>query len=90
MPSSWLSLAHLGGFDWRRASDKGFKKKGNALPATRKEAEITSVTGGFTDEPKTSDSFHPMIHSALNDTPHVVYDKKQRVIGVIKKEKVLT
>ena len=31
-----------------------------------------------------------MIHSALNDTPHVVYDKKQRVIGVIKKEKVLT
>ena len=23
-----------------------------------------------------------MIHSALNDTPHVVYDKKQRVIGV--------
>ena len=22
-----------------------------------------------------------MIHSALNDTPHVIYDKKQRVIG---------
>ena len=40
------------------------------------------MTGGFTHEPKTSDSFHPMIHSALNDTPHVVYDKKQRVIGV--------
>ena len=86
MPSSLLCLAHLRGFDWWRAFDKGFKKKkqtNKALPATRKEAEITAaITGGFTDEPKTFDSFHPMIHSALNDAAHVIYEK-QPIVSLI-------
>ena len=37
MPSSLLCLAHLRGFDWRRASDKGFKKKAKPYPPPEKK-----------------------------------------------------
>ena len=58
---------------------KDLRKK-KTLPATRKEAEITAaMTGGFTDEPKTFDSFHPMIHSALNDAADVIYERQTKV-----------
>ena len=57
------------------------KQTNKALPATRKEAEITTMTGGFTDEPKTLDPFSPMIHSALNDAAHVIY-KTQTIVSL--------
>ena len=56
-----------------QASDKITFNKADISPSASEETKVTAVTSVPLNELEAWDSFHPMIHSALNDTSNVIY-----------------